>query len=365
MKLQESQLKLIRHLARFNLMSYEDCLRYLDTDGNKSRTDLSYVFRPLTKNKYLVKHKDKDNSVTITAKGRALFPEEKALTSTGGGAANQARTMVVSRMAALMERHDIPCVGALQDSETPYFIPSARWRDIAPGILSTTRFTGMLLAGSHRLAVYDIGDGVMEWQIKAEGSLFYTRYGSYATKATGMLLVCRGDLREQIARNIIRQTMHHRRQLLRENCLERNRPTAWSRSPIKLKAQYEHAYLTTPERLSDSIQRILDEKDYIQALCDDLDGTLSGGQGIGDIEAHPRRIFVNPATDLLKYVRFFSAVKDHLMPVERETFYRPQITVDICIYPEDDPIAKMYLELNKLEGMTVYAYRSEEDPESD
>ena len=100
-------------------------------------------------------------------------------------------------------------------------------------------------------------------------------------------------------------------------------------------------------------------------MCDDLDGTLSGGQGIGNIETHPRRIFVNPAADFLKYVRFFSAVKDHLLPLERETFYRPQITVDICIYPEDDPIAQMYPELNKLERVTVYVYQSEEDTESD
>lgn len=28
-------------------------------------------------------------------------------------------------------------------------------------------------------------------------------------------------------------------------CLERNKPTRWSRSPIKLRADYEHVYLTT------------------------------------------------------------------------------------------------------------------------
>ena len=55
-------------------MSYEDCLRYLDVDRTGNHTALSYVFRLLTKNKYLVKHKD--NSVAITAKGRALFPKE-------------------------------------------------------------------------------------------------------------------------------------------------------------------------------------------------------------------------------------------------------------------------------------------------
>lgn len=51
----------------------------------------------------------------------------------------------------------------------------------------------------------------MEWQVRAEGSLFYTRYGSYATKATGMLLVCRQNAWITAARNIIRQTMWNRR----------------------------------------------------------------------------------------------------------------------------------------------------------
>ena len=53
MKLHENQLNLIRHLIRFNLMAYEDCLEMLDTDDSKDRTALSYAFRPLTKNKYL------------------------------------------------------------------------------------------------------------------------------------------------------------------------------------------------------------------------------------------------------------------------------------------------------------------------
>lgn len=100
-------------------------------------------------------------------------------------------------MAALMEEHSIPAVAEVPKSPEPVFIPSACWRNIAPGILSTTRFTGMLLAGKEKLAVYDIGDGNMEWQVRAEGSLFYTRYGSYETKATGMILICE-DGRPQI-----------------------------------------------------------------------------------------------------------------------------------------------------------------------
>lgn len=223
MRLHENQLKLIRHLARFNLLDYAGCLHMLDMAGTGDKVALSYVFRPLTKNKYLTKRKD--GSVSILAKGRVLFPDVKPLISVGGGEQSIQRVMEVSRMAALMEEHGIPAVAEVPKSPEPVFIPSACWRSIAPGILSTTRFTGMLLAGKEKLAVYDIGDGSMEWQVRAEGSLFYTKYGSYETKATGMILLCQDGKGNQTAKNIIRQTMWSRRRLLSDVCLERNKPT--------------------------------------------------------------------------------------------------------------------------------------------
>lgn len=284
--LNENQLKLLRHLSRFNLLDYPSCLDRLNNDGGSDRTALSYAFRLLTKNRYV--SKDKRGCVSILAKGRALFPELEPLLSAGGGEQTRQRIMEVSRMAALMERSGILVSADRQEWEAPYFIPSACWRRIAPGILSTTRFTGMLMAGKHRLAVYDIGGGAMEWQVRAEGPLFYTRYGSYETKATGMLLVCRENARVKAARNIIRQTMWNRRRLLREDCTERDRPVRWSRSPIKLKAQYERVYLTTPETLPVSLQRILGEERHLQTLRAKNRGTLSGSQGIGDIEMHMR-----------------------------------------------------------------------------
>jgi len=170
-----------------------------------NRVKLSYIFCPLRKNGYLAKHKD--GSVTVLAKGRALFPEEKPLISTGGGTAERQRLMAVSHIAALMERNGVPAVAEGPEAPQPQFIPSACWRKIAPGILSTTRFVGMLTAYGRRLAVYDIGDGTMEWQSRAERSLFYTKYGTYETKAMGMLLICREDVRDKVAENIIRQTM--------------------------------------------------------------------------------------------------------------------------------------------------------------
>lgn len=177
MKLHENQLRLIWHLCRFSLLDYESCLYLLDTEETGDRVALSYAFRPLTKNKYL--SRQKNGAVSVLKKGRALFPDEDTLVSAGGGETMQRRVMQISRMALRMEEADIPCCGALQTWDTPYFIPSTCWRRIAPGLLSTTRFVGMLIWADIRLAVYDIGDGAMEWQARAEGSLFYTRYGSY------------------------------------------------------------------------------------------------------------------------------------------------------------------------------------------
>lgn len=356
MKLHDNQLHLLQHLARFNLLDYQGCLDLLETPEVTDRVALSYVFRPLTKNGYLSKRKD--GSVSILTKGRVLFPDIKPLISAGGGAQSIQRVIEVSRMAALMEKNGIPAATNIPESAEPVFIPSACWRNIAPGILSTTRFTGMLIAGEHRLAVYDIGDGVMEWQVRAEGSLFYTRYGSYATKATGMLMVCCKEARIKAARNIIRQTMWNRRQLLQENCVERNKPTRWSRSPITLRATYERVYLTTPEQLSLSLRRILDEEKYIQVLCNENGGTQLGSQGVGDVEVWPRHLFVNPACDLLKFVRFFAAVKTYLISKEEGDYHRPQITLELYIHKIDHPIAGMYTEFYGLEGLKIYAYRS-------
>ena len=79
MKLHENQLNLILHLIRLNILSYEDCLKFLDTENTGDMIAMSYVFRPLTKNGYVVK--SKDGVVAVLQKGRDLFPEEGPLIS--------------------------------------------------------------------------------------------------------------------------------------------------------------------------------------------------------------------------------------------------------------------------------------------
>lgn len=359
MKLRENQLHLLRHLTLFGLLDYPACLNILDTDKTGERRALSYAFRPLTKNRYLSKRKD--GSVAILAKGRALFPKIKPLISVGGSAGEICRVMEVSRMAALLEECGIFSSGTLLDTEAPYFIPSACWRKVASGILSTTRFTGMLMLADRCIAVYDIGDGNMEWQLRAESSLFYTRYGSYETKADGMLLACREELRNRVAENIIRQTMWHRRQLIHSGgYAERNRPVRWSHSPIRLRAQYEHVYLTTPGELKESIQNISLEKAYVCAQC--ADGTLLNNPAQGNYERWPYRYFVNIATDLLGYVYYFSAAMSLLAMRENPEFPTSELNYSIITRKRDFPILRMYPDVVNMEGGKFYVYRPEENP---
>ena len=138
MKLHKNQLNLIRHLIRFNILSYEDCLSFLDTENSGDMIAMSYAFRPLTKNGYVVKNRD--GVVAVLQKGRELFPDEFPLISVATHGKSRLRVMQVSKVCMWMEKIGVPVSGERLDTEEPYFIPSARWRDIAKGILSTTRF---------------------------------------------------------------------------------------------------------------------------------------------------------------------------------------------------------------------------------
>ena len=362
MKLHENQLNLIRHLIRFNLMSYEDCLTMLDTEGTGDRVALSYVFRPLTKNKYL--SKNKKGVVTVLKKGRKLFPEEYPLISTATGTTAQQRVMQVSRVAMWLEKCGVPAFCEQQDTEVPYFIPSACWRNIAMGILSTTRFAGMLLAYGKKYVVYDIGDGTMDWQIRAEGSLFYFRYGSYETKADGMIMICEDGKRDEIAKQIIRQTMWGRKTLLKNTSAETDKPVRYSRSPIKLKAKYEHVYLTTPERLAESLRDIYDEEYVINTSVDG--GKRNYDPKEGDWEDWPYRYFLNPVFDILKLVYFFSAAKSLQQFLESEiSGHSTELRYVLCVPEEDLEVARMYPDVCAMKEVSIYVYQPVEDAEED
>ena len=356
MKLHDNQLGLIRHLIRFNTLDYISCLEVLDTRNTADRVALSYAFRPLTKNDYIAKNKN--GIVSVLKKGRDIFPSERRLISEGSNTTAKLRVLQVSRVAALMEKNGVIIIGKLPENEMPHFIPSACWRNIAQGVLSTTRFAGILLAYGKKYAVYDIGDGKMEWQLRAESSLFYTKYGSYETKADGMILICDNGKREKIAENIIRQTMWNRRTLLEEHYTERNRPVNFSRSPIKLRTQYERVYLIERSNIKGGLNWIYRDEEIINNTAD---GSRINDPKLGDIEDWPVRYFINPAYDLLKLVYFFSAVKMYHALEKNFSFPSPDVRYAIIMQQDDLSIINMYPDVKNSERVNVYVFKFEDD----
>jgi hypothetical protein len=309
---------------------------------NDDKVKASYAFRPLTRHKYISKHKD--SSVYVLKKGRELIPEARPLVSLGGG--NNERINSISKIVMLLRKAGIEIVNYPEFTRHNCFIPSACWRQLRTNILSTTRFAGVLYIGSHRLAVYDIGDGTMDWQIRAEKSLFFPVYHEdFDTHATGMLFICDEDKRIEIAKRIIRETMWRRKQLIeKESYYERTRPVKYSKAPIRLAIDYKHVYLTMPNLLKESLERIENEKDFIEQTR----GNNSELQDKrwGDFEVYPRRYFVNSATDLLKYVYFFSEVKSFLD--------ENALKFTIVLPKNDEPILEMYPDVMGMEGLEIH-----------
>ena len=270
----------------------------------------------------------------------------------------------MARVAMWLGKCDIPTFGEQQDTEDPYFIPSACWRKIALGILSTTRFAGMLLAYGKRYAVYDIGDGKMEWQVRAEASLFFRMLYKFTTKAHGMILICQDGKRNEIAKRIIRQTMWGRKTLLKDHYAETEKPVRYSKAPIRLRAQYEHVYLTTPALLSTRLNRIYREEEVIVNTIED--GERSYVPKEGDWEDWPERYFLNPAFDILKLVFFFSTAKELRSLLEDELVtYARDLRYTLVIQPEDVEVAQMYPDVCKMKEVTLRVYRPVGDTEDD
>ncbi len=337
-----NQWDLIEHLCRFHMLDYPSCLRFLDTNQTDNALALSYFVRPMVRHGYLIHTGD---TVKITAKGRALFPQITPLIATGGDMQTQQRVMQVSRVAAWLGEHDIPSAVDSRIPYSQYFIPSACWRKINTAILSTARFAGVLVTERHRLAVYDIGNGTMDWQMRAETSLFRGHI-----PATGMIFICHPDKQSEIARKIIQQTMWSRKQLLSPTYDQRTKPAQWSKAPIKLKGVYRQVYLTTPDLLGETV-------DAIERLKETMDGlrgeaTCLGTPAQGDFECWPVRIFVNPATDLLKYIYFFAALK--VLETWKQSGEHHPLRYVLYAPERDRPIFQMYPKLMQMEEVTQH-----------
>ncbi len=174
-----------------------------------------------------------------------------------------------------------------------------------------------------------------------------------------MLFICNSETRDKAAIQIIRQTMWNRRQLIgNRSYSERERPVKFSHAPIRLRSQYMHVYLTTPETLADDIQSILDEKAKILYFCNNEVGTLLSDPACGDYECQSKRYFVNITSDLLKFVYFFSAAKSQLaLKKKLDAFTATELQYAIIFLERDRPILRMYQDLLDMEGLSFYVYR--------
>ena len=85
----------------------------------------------------------------------------------------------------------------------------------------------------------------------------------------------------------------------------------------------------------------------------------------GDYEKWPYRFFVNPATDLLKYVYFFTAGKNMLKILAEEPLAPPQVRYAIIYRKQDRAILRMYPDVIELEGLQFYEYQPEENTSTD
>ena len=168
-------------------------------------------------------------------------------------------------------------------------------------------------------------------------------------------MICEDGKRNEIAKQIIRQTMWARKTLLKDRYAETNKPVRYSRSPIKLRTQYEHVYLTTPNLLSDSLDLIYDEDYYIENSIEG--GSRLNTPKLGDIEVYPKRYYINPAFDILKLVYFFSNVKEDID--EAQHWYASPIEHYLYVCQEDLEVAMMYPDVNEAEGVYICAYRPE------
>ena len=228
---------------------------------------------------------------------------------------------------------------ALRDNS---FIPSNKWRELRRGITSTAKFNGVLCYNGMRLAVYDIGNGDMEWQTFAEGSLFFRKYGTYETQMTGMLWVCDGN-EIDIAEQILRYTISKRSELMKHSKLETNKKWAYSFRPLCLKPNYEKVFITDRNNIAETLRMAECEKRFVDYFTDYLHGTE--GQDGYDIDVHPKRYFVNPQGDLLKFakcfdtvkskVRFYEEMKEKNYPIENVEYH-------ILISRKFEKIVKMY-----------------------
>jgi len=321
------QLRLLVHLKQYGIAGKETCLMFVG----------EYSLRPLIRHKYI----SRNNEIyRLLKKGFELTSHVQILVTITGNAGVIERGLRTSYVAALFGMAGINSSGMLRNNA---FIPSNKWREIRDGIISTTRFNGMLCYKGLRLAVYYIGNGDFEWQAFAEGSLFFRKYRTYETQATGMMLICDGDY-IGIAEKILRFTISNRKALLKRTSLESNRKRVYSVGQIRLRSNYEKVYITDKNDLLHTLQMAANEERFVDYFVAKSQGMR--GRDECDFEVYPNRYFVNLQGDLLKFAMFYDMTKNSVAFVEhmkeKGENYESPIKHHILVSKKFERIAKMY-----------------------
>ena len=306
--LTKDQERLLWHLSNFSIADRDTCLMFL---SNSERKKPEYGLRTLMRREYVTQRKD--GLYGITVKGLGYLGKEECWLSCGGNREARKRLAKTSRTAALLIQCGINLLDAIPQNGEAGFIPSPIWRKTREGITSTARFNGILFQHGKRLVVYHIGDGNMDWQTFAERSLFFQNYGKYDDRATGMLLICDDGRGPEIGQNIIRETMYRRNRFLANpggSYYETDKPQKYAHAPIRLHDQYSRAFLTEEQDLHYTLETITLEEEIIEKYCRCLGGSVARSKDFWDIEVYPKRIIVNPANDLFKYLYLFAHLRD-------------------------------------------------------
>lgn len=320
--LNAGQINLLVHLKRFSVADQKTSLLALDTEKTQNKDNLLYSLRPLMKNGYISKRKD--GLYGLLSPGKELTEHIHPILTIGGDAGGRHRAAEVSHMAALLNWHGIPTIPFIPPDGQNGFIPSAIWRTLRSGLISTTRFLGVLFYNELRLAVYHIENGDYEWQLRAECSLHFWNYNTSETRLTGILLVCDDGCAVETGKQIIRHTLWERKVLLEESRSQRTDPVRYSMKPIRLRADYKHSYLAEESEVIEVLRLAKSDKTAFERFKDMHSGSVAGKRECRfafypDSSNHH---YLSISHDLLFLAYFYDGVKRKVQSDSRMTHKR-------------------------------------------
>lgn len=318
--LNEGQIRLLAHLKRFKVADKDACLLLLDTDKTRNKDKLLYSLRPLVKNKYISKRSD--NLYGLLQKGAEMVDHVNTVLTVGGDAAGRRRAAEVSHIAALLGWHGIQTATEIPQVGQNCFIPSAIWRNLRSGLISTTRFLGILFYEGMRLAVYNVGDGNYEWQMRAECSLHYKRYDAPEKRATGIFLVCNDGCGLEIGEQIVRRTLWERKTLLKRSLRENNKRVPYGKAPIRIRAEYQYVYLAEQSEVMDVLRMADASKIAYSNMSVRLGVSVPDYPDTNFINGTPEVHQINICCDLLALAFFYNDVKQHVLSIEKGIYER-------------------------------------------